>query len=208
MPMALVAPVRRPGDEDHGGLLARGATSVNAYVPATAGKLKWHAMSDLAIRLATDRDLPAINAIYNHYVPISTTTYELTATTMDERRRWFAGRETIHPVTVACRGETVVGWGSLHTFRAKAGYRLTVENSVYVHPEHQRTGVGAALLADQIARARALGLHAIVAGIDSEQTGSLALHAKLGFREVGRFPQVGRKFDRWLDAVFMELVLD
>ena len=161
-----------------------------------------------SIRLATEADLPAINEIYNHYVPISTTTYELTPMTMDERREWFAGREAIHPVTVARRGETIVGWGSLHTFRAKAGYRLTVENSVYVHPEHQRSGVGSAILVDQIARARALGLRAIVAGIDSEQTASLALHAKHGFREVGRFPQVGRKFDRWLDAVFMEIVLD
>jgi L-amino acid N-acyltransferase len=165
-------------------------------------------MSDIVIRLADDGDLPAINAIYNQYVSTSTTTYELAPSTMDQRRRWYEGREAIHPVTVACRGETVVGWGSLHTFRAKAGYRSTVENSVYVHPDHQRSGVGAAILADQIKRARKLGLHAIVAAIDSEQTASLALHAKAGFREVGRFPQVGRKFDRWLDAVFMERLLD
>lgn len=165
-------------------------------------------MPELSIRLANEHDLPAINGIYNHYVPISTTTYELAPTSIDERRRWFEGRAAIHPVTVACRGEAIVGWGSLHTFRAKSGYRLTVENSVYVHPDCQRSGVGSAILVDQIARARDLGLHAIVAGIDSEQTASQALHAKLGFREVGRFPQVGRKFDRWLDAVFMELLLD
>ena len=165
-------------------------------------------MSQLEVRLATETDLPAINAIYNHYVSISTTTYVLAPTTIEERHRWFAGRDAIHPVTVAYRGDQLVGWGSLHTFRAIAGYRQTVENSVYIHPDHHRTGVGAALLADQIERAQALGLHAIVAAIDSEQTASLALHAKAGFHEVGRFPQVGRKFDRWLNAVFMERLLD
>ena len=193
----------------------------------------------LSIRLATEADLPAINAIYNHYVPISTTTYELEPTTLEERRRWFAGRESIHPVTVAeqavdRRPETggaesdddinatgtsslqppasslqprIVGFGSLHTFRNKPGYRFTVENSVYVHPDCHRMGVGSAILLDQIERARQLGLHTIVAGIDKEQTASLALHYKHGFREVGCFPQVGRKFDRWLDAVFMQLIL-
>lgn len=164
-------------------------------------------MSDVIVRLADEADLPAINAIYNHYVPTSTTTYVLEPTTLDDRRRWFADRAPIHPVTVASLDDEIVGWGSLHTFRAIAGYRYTVENSVYVHPDHQRAGVGATLLADQIERARALGLHAIIAAIDSEQTASLALHAKFGFREAGRFPEVGRKFDRWLDAVFLELRL-
>ena len=166
----------------------------------------------LAIRLATAVDLPAINDIYNHYVPLTTTSYDTDPMSLEDRRRWFEGREAIHPVTVATRDtdatETVVGWGSLHTWRSKSGYRTTVENSVYVHPDHLRLGVGSAILADQITRARALGLHAIVAGIDSEQLPSLALHYKHGFREVGRFPQVGRKFDRWLEAIFMQLTLE
>ena len=164
-------------------------------------------MLPLSIRLAVETNLPAINDIYNHYVLISTTSYDLEPMSIETRRRWFASRDAIHPVTVACRGDAVVGWGSLHTFRAKPGYRFTVENSVYVHPEHQQRGVGSAILADQVQRARQLGLHAIIAGIDAQQTASLALHAKHGFREVARFPQVGRKFDRWLDAIFMELIL-
>src|SRR5687768_14651654 len=103
----------------------------------------------LQIRLANDSDLPAINAIYNHYVPVSTTTYDYEPMTPERRRRWFAERETIHPVTVAYYDEPssppvpspqppasdIVGWGSLHTFRNKPGYRRTVENSVYVHPD-------------------------------------------------------------------------
>jgi phosphinothricin acetyltransferase len=164
------------------------------------------------IRLAAASDLEAINAIYNHYVPISTTTYDYEPMSMEERRRWFEDREAIHPVTVAGldeRGaEQIVGYGSLHPFRAKIGYRYTVENSVYVHPDHQRQGIGSAILVDQIQRARELGLRAIVAGIDAEQTASVALHARHGFQHVARLPQIGRKFDRWLDVIFMELLLD
>jgi phosphinothricin acetyltransferase len=165
-----------------------------------------HSMS-LLIRLATERDLEAINAIYNHYVPISTTTYDDAPMAPAERLRWFQGRPAMHPVTVACQGHTIVGWGSLHPFRGRNGYRFTVENSVYVHPNYQRQGIGSALLADQIARARQLGTHAIVAGIDALQDASLRLHAKHGFVEVARFPQIGWKFDRWLDVVFMQLTL-
>lgn len=166
-----------------------------------------------SIRLATAADLDAINAIYNHYVAVSTTTYDDEPMTAEERRQWFAGRQPIHPVTVAVQHddaghETLVGYGSLHAFRGKRGYRFVVENSVYVRPDCQRQGIGSAILADQIERARALGLHAIVAGIDSEQAASIALHARHGFKEVARFPQIGYKFNRRLDVVFMERLLE
>jgi L-amino acid N-acyltransferase len=161
----------------------------------------------MLIRLATADDLGAVNAIYNHYVPISTTTYDDEPMTLEERRQSFESRQPIHPLTVAIRDGAVVGYGSLHSFRAKRGYRFVVENSVYVHPDHHGQGIGSAILADLINRARALGLHAIVAGIDAEQTASVALHAKHGFQEVARFPEIGYKFGRRLDVVFMELIL-
>jgi L-amino acid N-acyltransferase len=176
------------------------------------------------IRLAAAADLDAINAIYNHYVAVSTTTYDDEPMTAEQRRQWFEGRQAIHPITVAVLDDaspsappasslqppvsSVVGYGSLHAFRGKRGYRFVVENSVYVHPDCQRQGIGSTILADQIERARALGLHAIVAGIDSEQTASISLHARHGFQEVARFPEIGYKFDRWLDVVFMERLLD
>lgn len=165
----------------------------------------------LVIRPATEADLPAINAIYNYYVPLTTANYDVAPLSMEERRRWFAERAAIHPVIVvfdeAGDAEKMVGWGSLNVFRSKPGYRFAVENSVYVHPDHQRQGIGSAIIEHQIRQAKELGLHAIVAGIDTEQTASLALHAKHGFKEVGRFPEIGRKFDRWLEAVFMQRLL-
>jgi phosphinothricin acetyltransferase len=161
----------------------------------------------LSIRLADAADLEAINAIYNHYVAVSTTTYDEEPMTAAERRQWFVNREPVHPVTVAERNGEIIGYGSLHPFRAKRGYRFTVENSVYVRPDCHRQGVGSAILADLIDRARTLGHHAIVAVIDAEQSASVAIHAKHGFLEVGRLPQIGMKFGRWLDVVFLELAL-
>jgi L-amino acid N-acyltransferase len=160
------------------------------------------------IRTATAADLPTINDIYNHYVLISTTTYALEPTSLEERQRWFADRQEIHPVTVACCNGKVVGWGALNSFRDKDGYRYTVENSVYVHPDHLRQGIGSALLADLIERARRLGLRAIVAGIDAEQVASVELHRRFGFIQAGRLSQVGYKFNRWLDVYFMQLLLE
>jgi phosphinothricin acetyltransferase len=165
----------------------------------------------LAIRPANEADLPAINAIYNHYVVTSTTTYDLTPLPLEDRQRWFADRDKIHPVLVvttqADGAEKIVGWGSLNVFRSKPGYRFTVENSVYVHPDHQRQGIGSAIIQHQIQQAKELDLHAIVAGIGAEQTASIALHGKHGFVEVARFPEIGRKFDQWLDVVFMQRLI-
>lgn len=160
-----------------------------------------------AIRLATEADLPAINDIYNHYVLTSTTTYQEVPDTLDDRRAWFRNREPRHVVTVAEIDGIIVGWASLNVFRARSAYRFSCENSVYVHKDQFRRGIGSALLADSIERAGLAGFKTILAGIDADQLGSIALHAKHGFIECGRMKQVGYKFDRWLDVVFMQLML-
>src|SRR5579864_2194634 len=150
------------------------------------------------IRLATRADLPAINAIYNHYVLHSAATYQEEQSTDAEREVWFAGHGPLHPVTVAEEGGAVIGWASLSPFHARSAYRRTVENSVYVSHDRQGQGVGSALLADSIERARALGHHTIVAGIDSGQSASIALHRKFGFEQTAHLKEVGYKLGRWL----------
>lgn len=165
-------------------------------------------MSAPELRLATEADLPAINDIHSHYVKTTTSTYALEPMTPEQRHAWFVGRAEIHPVTVVEIDGEIVSWGAMGTFRVLGGYRNTVENSLYVHPNHVRKGLGTLMLLDQLDRCRQLGLHAIVAVVDSGQTASIQLHLKHGFKEVGRLPQIGRKFDRWLDAVFLEMVFD
>lgn len=164
--------------------------------------------SPLILRLAEPADAAAINAIYNPYVLASTCTYQETPDTLADRERWLAARGERHPATVAVLDGAVVGWGSLSSFRERSAYRFSCEHSVYVDQSRHRRGVGAALLRDLVARARALRFHTMVAGIDAEQTTSLAFHARMGFIETGRMRQVGWKFDRWLDVVFMQLMLD
>lgn len=162
----------------------------------------------VTLRAATEADLVAINDIYNHYVQNSTCTYQEAPETLAGRRQWFQHHGGPHPVTVAQADGVVVGWGSLSPFHPRSAFRHTVENSVYVHHQHQGRGIGSALLEDLINRARTSGHRAIIAAIDSTQAPSLALHAKFHFLEAGRLRRVGLKFGRWLDVVYLELILD
>ena len=164
-------------------------------------------MDGITIRLATAADLPSINDIYNHYVLNSTCTYQTAPETIEARHAWFTAHAPPHPITVAEHSGHIVGWGSLSRFHARAAYSRTVENSVYVHPDHQRQGIGRALLTDLIDRATALGHHTIIAGIDAEQTPSVAIHAAHGFEQVALLKEVGFKFNRWLHVIYMQKML-
>lgn len=159
------------------------------------------------IRLATTDDLPAINDIYNHYVLHSTCTYQEAPETMPDRVAWFAHHGPKHPITAALLDDQIIGWASLSPYHKRAAYRNTVENSLYVAPTHHRRGIGRLLLADLIDRARELGHHTIIAGIDAEQLPSIALHAAFGFQQVAFLREVGYKFDRWLHVHYMQLML-
>jgi phosphinothricin acetyltransferase len=165
--------------------------------------------ANVVIRLATRDDLVAINDIYNWYVPRSTCTYQEEPEPIEARLRWFAVHQADprHPVTVALTGTEIVGWGSLSGYRERSAYRFTCENSVYVKHDQHGKGIGSAILADLINRAKAHDYQSIIAGIDAEQAASIALHRKFGFSDCGRQVRVGYKFDRWLDVVFMQKAL-
>ncbi len=160
------------------------------------------------IRPAAESDLVVINDIYNHYVFHSTCTYQEEPEPLESRQLWFSHHGDKHPVIVAEAGGRVVGWGSLSAYHPRSAYRYTVENSVYIHHQHHRRGIGSLLLRELIVRAQNLGHRVIVAGIDTEQTASIALHTKFHFETVGHFKQVGFKFGRWLDVIYMQLSLN
>jgi phosphinothricin acetyltransferase len=161
----------------------------------------------MEIRDAVAADLAAIDDIYHHYVRTSTCSFQLEPGTSEERAAWFAAHGGAHPVTVAVDGEEMVGWGSLSRYHARAAYRFTVENSVYVRAGRHRRGIGRALLADLVARAARAGHHAIIASITAEQEASVALHRAFGFELVGRMREIGFKFGRWLDVCYLQRVL-
>ena len=164
-------------------------------------------MGDCNIRLATRADAGAINGIQNHYVVGSTATFHTEPLTLVERLAWLGNRTSDHPVTVAESDRRIVGWGALEVFRNRPAYRRTAEFSVYVDHEWHRRGIGRAIMADLVARARALRYHALVGGCCSESTAVIAMLEAMGFDRVAHFREVGRKFERWLDVVFLELVL-
>lgn len=162
----------------------------------------------LTIRDATPADAEAIRAIYNQAVRETTAIWNGAEVDGENRARWLADRQAAgFPVLVAERAGAVVGYASYGPFRAFEGYRFTVENSVYVAEAARGAGVARALMAALIARARQEGLHAMVAGIEAGNAASIRLHASLGFTEAGLLPQVGAKFGRWLDLLFMHLLL-
>lgn len=162
----------------------------------------------MTIRPATAADLPAINAIYNHYVLTSTCTYQFDPTPEEDRVKWFAGRSAKHPVLAAEEGGVVVGWGSLSPWNLRCGYAGSVELSVYIHEDHHRKGIGKRLCEELIRLGQAAGLHTILGGISTEQAPSIALHESLGFKKVAHLKEMGVKFGQRLDVGYWQLMLD
>jgi len=159
------------------------------------------------VRTATESDLPAIRAIYNHYVLTSTCTFQLEPDTEAERLAWFRGRTDRHPVTVAELDGVVAGWASLSAWKDRAAYDRSVEASLYVAADRHRQGIGRLLLLDLIDRARALGHHVFIGGACTEHPASITLQERVGLEHVACFREVGYKFDRWLDVVYLQKTL-
>jgi L-amino acid N-acyltransferase len=101
----------------------------------------------------------------------------------------------------------IAGFGTFGEFRAWPCYVHTVEHSVHVRADRRGQGIGRALVVELLARAAAMGKHVMIAGIDADNAVSIGLHHSLGFARVGHFHEVGFKFGRWLDLVFMECSL-
>lgn len=160
------------------------------------------------IRHATPDDLPTILAIYNDAVAHTTAIWNETLVDLDNRRDWFETRiRGGFPVLVAARDEQTLGYASYGPFRAFDGFRHTAELSIYVDQNARGLGLGRLLLARLIEEARQRGIHVLIAGIEADNAASIALHRAHGFEDAGTLKQVGRKFDRWLDLLFMQHIL-
>jgi L-amino acid N-acyltransferase YncA len=161
----------------------------------------------MELRLATLEDAEALREIYNVEVTTSTASFDLVPRSLEDQRAWQAERAGARAVLVALDDGTVCGFASLSPWRDRPAYSTTVEDSVYVHRDHQRRGIGRALLTELVSTATAHGFHACMARIVGGHDASIALHADCGFEIVGTEREVGRKFGRWLDVVVMERLL-
>jgi L-amino acid N-acyltransferase YncA len=160
-----------------------------------------------APRPATKNDVPAIVAILNDVIARTTATFMLHPQTLEDGVQWFMERGEAYPVVAIDAGYALVGWGALSEHNPRVGYRHTADVSVYVHPKFQRRGIGRSISMELIRRACAIGHHTLIAHCCSESAASVALHEALGFVRIGHYREVGRKFDRWLDVIALQLML-
>jgi L-amino acid N-acyltransferase YncA len=157
---------------------------------------------------ATRQDLAEILAIYNEVIRNSTAVYSDEEFTPARGETWFDGkRGQGFPLIVARDASGITGFGTFGEFRAAPCYRHSVEHSVHVRSDCRGQGIGRALVVELLARAAAISKHVVIAGIDADNAVSIGLHHSLGFTRVGHFHEVGFKFGRWLDLVFMQCIL-
>jgi L-amino acid N-acyltransferase YncA len=168
-------------------------------------KLWWNIM---IIRHAIEDDLPAITAIYNDVLLNSTAIYRDEPATVAERAGfWRSRKEQDYPTIVAEDGDSIIGFASFGDFRSWPGYRFTVEHTVHVHADHRGRGIGSGLVQALFPLAAAAGKHVMTGGIDADNTASLRFHERLGFERVAHFKEVGFKFDRFLDLLFVQRII-
>jgi phosphinothricin acetyltransferase len=159
----------------------------------------------MQVRDAVQADIEVITEIYNEVLATSTAIYNDQPASIEDRVAWWHARlEHRYPVLVAVEGETVCGFGSFGDFRPWPGYRYTVEGTVHVASKVRGRGVGSLLLKELIVRAQELGKHSMIAGVDSENTASLRFLERSGFERAGYLPEVGYKFDRFLNLVLLQ----
>ena len=159
----------------------------------------------MEIRDAIEADLERIPEIYNEVLTTSTAIFNDRPATVEERIDWWKGRvEQGYPLLVAVEDGAVLGFATFGDFRSWPGYRFTVEGTIHIHSAARRKGVGAELLSALLERAKAAGKHVMIAGVDALNTVSLNFLEDHGFERAGHLHEVGYKFDRFLDLIFLE----
>lgn len=163
----------------------------------------------MEIRVARECDLEALLDIYNYEAINSTATFAVNTKTLSERKTWFEEHNRDHhPLIVAVKEGTAVGYASLSAFRSNEAYAKTVELSVYVDHRHRGEGIGEALMIEILNTASAdEDVHAVMSVITAGNEASVKLHEKLGFVHCGSLKEVGEKYGRWLDTVYYQLLV-
>jgi L-amino acid N-acyltransferase YncA len=160
---------------------------------------------ELQIRDAIEADFDEITAIYNEVLTNSTAIYNDQPATREERLAWWgARREQGYPVLVAVEEGAIAGFATFGDFRPWPGYRFSVEGTIHIHSSSRGQGVGTELLKTLLHRAELLGKHTMIAGVDAENTASLRFLERFGFERVAHLREVGYKFNRFLDLIFLQ----
>lgn len=162
------------------------------------------------IHCSHDRHALAILEIFNEAILNSTALYDYKPRPTESMVGWFKAKATGHFPVIGVESETgeLLGFASYGTFRAWPAYKYSIEHSVYVHKSHRGKGIGVALMKQLITTAKEQQYHCMVGGIDVANSGSIAMHEKIGFKHAGTIKHAGFKFGRWLDLGFWQLLLE
>ena len=159
------------------------------------------------IRSAALADLPGITRIYNEAIAERIATADLEPRTREDRAEWFKQFDDRHPIWVGESEGALVCYGALHRYSPREGYRLAVENAVYVSAAARGRGYGRMMLEHVLSEATSLGFHYMLARIFAHNAASLKLHEKLGFKHLGLQSQVVNMDGRWYDVALMDRLL-
>ena len=162
----------------------------------------------IQIRLAKQKDAKAIQEIYNHEVRNSTATFDLVERTTQQQEEWLDERSGAFSVLVAEMGSKILGFASLSPYKARAAYRTTVEDSIYINEEFRNQGIAGELLSHLLDVAESSVFHAVIARIGGANKASIYLHQRFGFEIVGTEKEIGRKFGKWQDVVVMQTIIN
>jgi L-amino acid N-acyltransferase YncA len=160
------------------------------------------------IRPFRETDAEAVLAIWNPIIRSTTITFTSEEKTAQGLGQMIAARRSAgQEFFVAEQGGRVLGFATYAQFRAGNGYARAMEHTIILGPEAKGQGLGRGLMTHLEDHARAAGNHTLFAGVSGENAGGVAFHAAIGFTEIARIREVGRKFDRWLDLVLMQKIL-
>ncbi|MEM1294510.1 MAG: arsinothricin resistance N-acetyltransferase ArsN1 family B [Verrucomicrobiota bacterium] len=158
------------------------------------------------IRPAKPQDYEAIRDIYNYYIAETIVTFEEELVTTDEIASRVEETTASFPWLVAEEDGKITGYAYARTWHPRSAYRFSVESTVYLAKGQEGKGIGSALYAALLPELKSLGLHSVIAGISLPNDGSIAIHEKFGFKKAAHYHEVGRKFDRWIDVGYWQLI--
>ncbi|VAW19137.1 hypothetical protein MNBD_ALPHA12-741 [hydrothermal vent metagenome] len=162
-------------------------------------------LSGVILRPFKKTDIAPITAIYAHYVKTSAVTFDIEVPDVDQMAKKFAALEKAgHPLIIAQYQEDVAGFAYASSYRPRRAYRFTCEDAIYLDPKMLGRGIGSLLLGELVEKSRRFGFNQMIAIITDGTDNSIGLHKKHGFEILGRFPELGYKFNRWHDTVHMQ----
>jgi phosphinothricin acetyltransferase len=177
-------------------------------LPAFAGAPRNAAVAEVVIRNAEESDAESIAAIYAHHVLTGTASYDVEPpSAVATRDKIWRITEAGWPFLVAEADGAVAGYAYVTQFRDRPAYRYTAEDSIYVHPDLMRRGIGRALLQALLERSAGFGFRTVIAVVGGAEPASVGLHKACGFEEVGRLRRAGFKFGHWLDNLYLQIEL-